>query len=177
MTIHREIEKKILLSKEEYDRCLHSLKNPKIVNQLNIYYDTVPSLKERGMSVRFRLIEDSVLFTLKIKTRYGNDEVEFPIESLDLNDNAVVKVLNNYQIDSLHEVGRLFTNRQFVHFRYGDLCLDHSTYNGKEDYEIEFELHDPDNVQFDEFYDYLQRMNIEKNFNTVGKITRCLKSI
>lgn len=171
-----EIEYKVSLTLEQFNRLLEHYPNHNVIFQNNTYYDTTPSLKDRGMACRIREIDGQHYFTLKIKQEKGNTEIEFPIESNDLSLPSVQEVLNQYHIKGLEEKGSLFTIRHLVEFEHAELCIDKNEYNDLVDYEVEYELKDSTVDTFNEFMTILNETQIPYIPNKRTKIQRCLET-
>lgn len=171
-----EVEYKTLCTKEQFERLLNLYPNHKVIKQTNTYFDTTPSLKERGIAIRLRQIGDDVLFTLKKREERGNEEIEFPVPCLSLDSPAIQNILHPYHIQNLEVAGILVTTRHLVEFEHAELCLDINEYNNHIDYEIEYELKDADVDTFDEFSEILNQANIPYIPNKRSKIQRCIET-
>ncbi len=176
MKSHLEIEYKTLITKQQFLTLINHFKEASCIHQTNIYFDTTPSLKERGMACRIRQIKNQYIFTLKIKQEAAVQEIETVIDSLSLDHPSISEILTTYSISELHECGRLDTVRHQVSLAKGDLCIDANTYNGKEDFEVEYELHDGIENDLDFFIGLLHQFSIQYTPNKVSKIERCLST-
>ncbi len=174
-----EIEYKMLLTESQFEHLVSYFPKASVTVQVNHYFDSIPSLKERKMACRIRSIEENNFFTLKVKQEKndGNLEIEFPIPSYSLNHPEIQEVFKKYSIHSLKEVGVLTTTRHLIEFNSAVLCLDKSTYNGHTDFEVEYELKDPDDNTLDLFLELLKLFNISYVENTCSKCERCLCSL
>ncbi len=179
MKSNLEIEYKTLITSNQYNLLVsHFINEATLFNQTNTYFDTTPSLKERGMACRIRQINNTYLFTLKIKNQVdlGVVEIEFPVLSCSLLDSNIQEIFKKYDIPSLEEVGSLSTLRYQIELEKGFLCLDKNTYYNTEDYEVEYELKDgyTDDLKF--FITLLQQFSIPYVPNAISKIERCLSN-
>lgn len=171
-----EVEYKVLVTKEQFMNLLNLYPHHTINDQTNTYFDTTPSLKNRGIGCRIRECNGQYQFTLKSKVAEGHDEYEFYIPSFNVDEPKIQKILRIFDIHGLQEVGKLHTLRYFIDLKTAELCLDINTYNGITDYEIEYELKDPQINTFDEFMAILKSANIPYIPNPNSKIKRCLET-
>lgn len=170
-----EVEYKMLLTKKQFEQLCNKYPEQRIIKQHNFYYDSTPSLKERGMGCRIRQIENQYIFTLKIKEKLGHQEIEFKVSANDIHLPEIKKVLHQFQITDLKERGDLLTYRHFIDLRSADLCIDENHYSGTIDYEVEYELKDAKHDTFDEFMQILNSLDIEYIPNKRSKIQRCME--
>lgn len=150
-----EYETKLLLSREEYEKiCAHyqGYKSRHILIT-NIYYDTLEvSLITNGYLFRTRNSNDEEYeLTLKIAGKDGNIEHNIPIDKdaydkYEKSDGFVIpeslrKEVVKFNIPDhyLYKKCVLKTNRIEIPMDEHLLVLDHNTYNGIEDYNIEIE--------------------------------------
>lgn len=140
-----EIEYKVMIAKEDFYTLLNKLGETSFhkIEQTNFYFDTYnQDLKKNKLSLRIRKIENRYLMTLKQSLQEGKMEYEYEIPSCNLAfiPQEIQTILEPYvQVCQLHLLGSLTTIRYEKEYASGLLCLDHSFYRGKEDYEIEFE--------------------------------------
>ncbi|MCL1950798.1 MAG: CYTH domain-containing protein [Turicibacter sp.] len=148
-----EIEFKNMLSEAEYHFLMaHFGKVGQALPQTNVYFDTAGNdLKKNRMSLRIRKTVSGFELTLKqphesggkLETNQDLSEVDAEkIENLlGFVEGPVKAILNGIGInpDQLNVVGYLVTDRVEFPYEGGTLFLDHSKYNGKEDFELEFE--------------------------------------
>ncbi|MGJ7919600.1 CYTH domain-containing protein [Neobacillus sp. LXY-4] len=156
-----EIEFKNLLTKEEYD-CLKEffkIDDEQIKKQINHYFDTpIFNLKEVHSALRIREKGNQWEMTLKQPAEVGLLETN---QLLTLNEkdamlnhgtipNGPVKTLlasAGIPYQDIEYFGSLTTYRIEFEYEGGLLVLDHSFYLNLEDYEIEYEVSDPDSGQ------------------------------
>lgn len=147
-----EIEFKNMLTQREYEQLMnHFQMTGKAKPQTNIYFDTAGNhLKNSSMSLRVRQTVDGWELTLKQphpegKLETNQDLLESEAKALeDLKgfvEGPVKKILDaeHIPVADLSVIGYLVTDRAEFPYKNGTLFLDHSKYNGKEDYELEFE--------------------------------------
>ena len=152
MSTNIEIESKVLLSKEDFDKLLDVLHADKYkrVKQINHYIDTDhQSLRRLGCALRIREKDDFVL-TLKTPLSEGlleksqniswrqyeklaKDNV-FPEGDIKL----FLEILG-IKISELKIITSLTTDRIEMPYKEGLLSLDRNVYSGYTDYEIEME--------------------------------------
>lgn len=161
MSTHIEIEFKTLLTKSEYERVQEyfNLKEIEPKKQTNVYFDTDDYfLKQRHIIVRTRLKDEIIEFTIKMKGKKGNIEINQPISEQDFQNlvnnsiipNGVVKVaLNELNITTIKVKAELTTYRYEVNYHNCLIALDESYYGDKIDYELELEVPE---------YDYGQKV-------------------
>ena len=180
MNPNLEIEYKMLISEENYLKLMDIYqKQPTL--QTNVYYNCkYEDLKSRGIGMRIRDVNNTHLFTLKVKTDNGHKEYE--------------AYTNENSIEALHEVkfifdelnikgpyietGRLNTYRSEIPFNHGVLCLDRNEYYGITDYELEFEIYPDKDADegMKEFTAVLSQVNLSYIQNKKSKIQRCLNA-
>ncbi|MFC3040569.1 CYTH domain-containing protein [Virgibacillus xinjiangensis] len=188
MTQEIEIEYKNLLTKEEFQRLLTSLPFPdsgKI--QTNHYFETTEfSLKQHGSALRIREKGGEYQLTLKEPHPDGLLETHDRLTRNEvdawLNGDFIFKPNVGQQLEEkgiLHEdleyYGSLTTSRREIEHRGVLLVLDYSTYNGREDYELELEADSKElgTARFDEL---LTEHNLKRR-KTPNKIQRFFDSI
>lgn len=164
MKPHLEIEYKTLLTEQEYLSLNTAFQYESINDQTNIYYDdTKRTLFNLGMMCRVRLLDDTFEFTLKIPQDTGVLEYEVMLDSLNLNDPQVEKILQPYisNLAELKEVGRSRTIRKIHSDIYGEWCLDENHFSHHDDYELEYELHEAHPKAYEHYLQKLRELNIE----------------
>ena len=173
MTKELEIEFKNMLTKEEYMRLLKDFSafhsGPK--TQHNHYFDTHDfQLKKKLGALRIRNKQGRFECTLKIPAPVGHYEItdkltrEQARRMLELKTFEAPEVslaLQELEIPlaQLESIGTLTTHRAEFEYLEGLLVIDHSEYNGHEDFELEFEVADAENGQ-KRFLDFLQQQDI-----------------
>lgn len=183
MAINQEIEYKQLLSKEEYTALKKAFFNSQQpFTQTNFYIDTPNfELAEQLMALRIRQIGKEYEMTLKVPaeiglTEYNNETNIVPehgqhIHSKQLPED-IFSVLKDADINTeeLHVLGALTTHRMETKIEEGLLVLDHSEYLGIEDYELEFEVENPE-TGLAKFQSILKEFNI-KSYVPKNKVQR-----
>ena len=136
-----ELEKKLLISKEEYDYLMerlgyNALLNPKpIVKQINYYFDTDDlSMNRQNITCRIRLKDGKYKGTMKNHFGNGDKSTETEMEVRDgIQDNAFIDMGLTLQ-------GELVTYRCIIlKDKHCEVVLDKNEYFGTIDYEIEIE--------------------------------------
>ena len=154
-----ERELKILVSKEQFQKILNSYEFKKPIIQTNTYYDTNDQkIKHMNGALRIRTIENTHIFTLKIKkdsiTHY---EYEKEIQATNINEIKDPEVLNwikEYDIPT-------------------NICADITSYENHIDYELEYEYIDNhDGISF--FNHILNKINMKYEKNCPSKIARAM---
>ncbi|HEX6594532.1 MAG TPA: CYTH domain-containing protein [Bacillota bacterium] len=178
-----EIEFKNLLTKEEYKRLYTALPFPRRAQtQINYYFDTAQfSLQNEQCALRIRKKNNSYRLTLKEAHEYGvletHDSLTENIAVQWIQGNVIAqpnttKQLNKMSIspEDLRYYGSLTTRRR--EYKENDLLyvLDHSTYNNREDYELEIEA-PCEEVGIRAFHQLLKQYTILKK-KTPNKIER-----
>lgn len=149
-----EIEFKLLLSLEDYNRLLPLFKDVIPYTQTNYYFDTKNHyLRSIRNTLRVRYKNDKYEFTLKRQGINGLDEYNEAItkqqfEALQKQERIESQILDILQqeehitIDMLYPNYSLTTKRYDLPYLGGLMSLDHSKYLGVEDYELEYEVPD-----------------------------------
>ncbi|PLT30366.1 CYTH domain-containing protein [Peribacillus deserti] len=168
-----EIEFKNLLTQGEFEQLLNyfHISEQDFMLQENHYFDT-PSfqLRDHGCALRIRQKNGSYILTLKQPADTGLLESHEPLteeQACDLikggmiPSEAIYQIIKALHIDpcQLKYFGTLKTSRAEVPYERGILVLDHSTYLGKEDYELEYEVREFDEGQ-NNFFQLLKTLNI-----------------
>ncbi|ANU10355.1 cytoplasmic protein [Planococcus antarcticus DSM 14505] len=173
MTKELEIEFKNMLTKEEYRRLLKDFavfhNGP--VTQHNHYFDTSDfQLKKQRSALRIRNKNDHFECTLKTPAAIGYYEITDQLTKeqagrmLELKTFEAAEVSDAMQkldvsVADLKAIGTLTTHRvEFDHLE-GLLVIDHSEYNGQEDFEVEFEVTDA-TAGHERFLAFLQQREI-----------------
>lgn len=183
MAINQEIEYKQLLSEEEYTALKKAFFNSQQpFTQTNFYIDTPDfELAEQLMALRIRQIGKEYEMTLKVPaevglTEYNNETHIVPEHGQHIHSNQlpedIFSVLKDSDIDTekLHVLGALTTHRMETEIEEGLLVLDHSEYLGIEDYELEFEVENPE-TGLAKFQSILKEFNI-KSYVPKNKVQR-----
>lgn len=168
-----EIEFKNLLEPAEYYHLLKhfQIRPDQIRTQTNIYFDTPQGhLKKARSALRVRRSASGLELTLKRPHPQGALEDNHPLTEADVSalidlkrfvEGAPKKQLlkMGVPLPELHIIAELTTHRAQFPYEGGTLFLDHSTYNGKEDFELEFEADDYD-AGLQTFGNLLGRFNL-----------------
>ncbi|WP_423363864.1 CYTH domain-containing protein [Mycoplasma sp. P36-A1] len=173
-----EIEYKMLLTKEQYNLIKEDIKSKaEKIEQTNIYFDTKDrqlAAKKQALRIRIAMPKGYEL-TLKEKREKDQLEHNFDISSDDYNlilahpDEGISEYLPNLS-KGIIVLGQLKNTRLEWHTEQGTFALDHSKYNGIEDYEIEFEAKDYESENV--LVSLLETYNIQYKANHKNKIQR-----
>lgn len=174
-----EFELKILVNKDQFESLL-SLFDTVCVDQNNIYYDNEHQVLHcKKAAMRLRFIDDKKYFTLK--TRNNGDLLEYEKEVFfddlnDCNDNEINNLLASFDVcKPFFPIGSLRTIRHYINLEHGQLCFDENFYNGKVDYEIEYEYFD-DHDGITVFNNILSNVGLVYKNNCTSKFRRCMQS-
>lgn len=176
-----ERELKCLLDEEHYNAILNSYDFPITIHQTNTYYDTENSyMKSIQGALRIRKINERCIFTLKIRTdEITLIELEKDVEDDNIQhafeDAEIKEWLEKYSIPTqVKKITEFSTVRKLITLENAELCLDHTTYAGGSDYEIEYEyLKDHDGISC--FNSILNPFGIQYKKNCSSKLARALK--
>lgn len=133
--IEREV--KVLLTEEEYFTLVMAMcKYATPLFQTNYYFDTDDlSMNQKGVTCRIRLKDGVYKATVK---SHNTDNPDLSTE-YDLSESRVFNP-NIFNVLGLHCYGELDTQRYILYKNdYCEMVLDHNTYLGKTDFEIEIE--------------------------------------
>jgi uncharacterized protein YjbK len=181
---HLEIEFKNLLTKQEYNHLIEFFKVDKIniKKQINHYFDTTSFLlKDAQSALRIRERGDWYEMTLKQPAPIGlleTNQILQKQEAAKLLDHHIFpdgpikdKLLSiKVPVELLQYFGSLTTNRIEFAYKDGLLVLDHSYYLNAEDFEIEYEVTNPDIGEM-VFNELLHTMKIPRR-KTENKVQR-----
>ncbi|MFD2705051.1 CYTH domain-containing protein [Salibacterium lacus] len=185
MSRETEIEKKNLLTKEEFKRLCRrfNVNEDQFTRQANTYFDTEQgAVRTEGAALRIREKNKDMVLTLKQPAEEGlletnqtlsPDETEAVMAGRLFPEGEVKQALTeSLHIDPEHieQLGTLETMRTEFPFKTGILFLDHSTYLDVEDFEIEIEGPSEKEVEI-LLYDLLKEQNIPER-RTPNKIKR-----
>lgn len=173
MTKELEIEFKNMLTQKEYSRLLEDFADfhngP--VTQHNHYFDTADfQLKKQLSALRIRNKNERFECTLKIPAAIGHYEITDPLTkeqaqsmlrltSFDATEVSEALLKLDVSPNQLDLIGTLTTHRVEFDFLDGLLVLDHSEYNGHEDFELEFEVSDEE-IGRHQFLNFLKEQEI-----------------
>ena len=180
MNTNIEKEYKILVSEDAFHMIEAQYNNLQYHKQVNTYYDTLDKKIEsvRG-AMRIREIHNSYIFTMKLLRGDDLYEYECPVSE---NSSAVFDTLEIKEL--LHEHGihgpfyetaSLTTWRAIVENDDAELCFDKNTYDGKKDFEIEYE-YKREHDGLTAFQEILKPANLIYEKNCISKIQRALHS-
>ena len=182
-----EIEYKILLDKKTFHQILKAYEE-KIQEdyvQTN-HYLIHPLLEEKKYMLRIR--EKKNTFEMTLKRPYQGHRLETNIDlSVQEKDdflnhqpisNEIIDILIEENINPLEVENQfsLTTHRYDIKLPEGTLSLDANTYLGKEDYELEFEVHDEEEG-YQAFLRIIEPFSLEYNGNCKTKIQRVLENL
>jgi len=163
--IEKEIERKAILTKEQYESLLGKIVDKPVTKkvQINYYYDTDDYiLLSNDETLRVRQIEDK----LELQYKY-NKKIESGVRISNESCDEINYLPEKIAIDGLivKRIGFLLTERRSKRFDGYIIFLDKNYYLGKVDYEIEMEAI---NIE------YMPTELYGISFNTVckGKYTR-----
>lgn len=153
-----EIEFKNLLTKEEFTRLMDafSIEESMFQTQINHYFDdSYFQLKGLSSALRIREKKNGFELTLKQPAQVGlletnqslpKELAQAVLAGAPIPDGIVKEELEKLGISTigLQYFGALKTKRTELQYRGGLLVFDHSFYLSKEDYELEYEVQDPE---------------------------------
>ena len=174
MIENKEIELKMLLTKEQFNQLLQNYLPANFIKQTNYYFAAVNNAKNQ--SIRIREKENKYLFTLKEKHEDYVQEYEKYTNDLSFeNDHEIMDILSKRNLVGPYtKIGELTTERYMVIINnQAELCFDINHYNGITDYEIEYEVIQPHNHQ-ETFLNILASANITYQPNPISKVKRCI---
>ncbi|EGA90294.1 putative cytoplasmic protein [Planococcus donghaensis MPA1U2] len=173
MTKELEIEFKNMLTQQEYSRLLEDFaefhNGP--ITQHNHYFDTADfQLKKQLSALRIRHKNERFECTLKTPAPVGHYEITdqltkeqaqrmLALTSFDATEVAEALQTLDVSPAQLNLIGTLTTHRVEFDFLDGLLVIDHSEYNGHEDFELEFEVSDEE-IGRHQFSNFLKEQEI-----------------
>ncbi len=179
-----EIEYKILLTKNTYQKILNDYQN-QITDaylQVNDYFSH-PLLSKKHFMLRIRSKKDKYELTLKRPYQGHRLETNIDISKEERENFINHKPMNNEIISILeenkipyHELQQLYslsTYRTDILLDEGVLSLDANTYLDKEDYELEFEVNDP-TIGYNKFLEIIEPYNLIYIRNCTNKVMRAM---
>jgi uncharacterized protein YjbK len=191
MNSNIEIESKILLEKDEYEKIIEvmQLDNYRKFKQTNHYMDTPDSfLKNNGIALRVREKNQEFELTLKTPLSEGllekNENLswkEFDLLKDDgiFPDGGIKKFLAilGADVSQIKIMTSLTTERIQLDYRGGILCVDKNYYSNQIDYELEFEYTSITGAQEIQL-ELLKKCGIKnKSFNHVSKQARAFNAL
>lgn len=176
-----EKEYKILVTKDQFYTLLKEYPEARFIEQINTYYDTENmAIQKAHGAMRIRQIEGSFIFTLKMHSEDGLLEFEKEVHENSVtifHDPEIQEILALYQIEGkLQEITVLRTQRAMIQTGFAELCFDISSYNGKTDYELEYEYkQEHDGLPI--FNELLAKAGLHYKKNCTSKIKRAIQSL
>lgn len=183
-----EIEAKVLLNEEDYNKLKKTFKYGKKLVQTNYYLDTENrDLKQNNIALRIRHLNDEFTITMKTPMSEGLLEKNEKIDgSLALEligggkfpecDIADFLELLEIDVNKLIVLTKLVTERIEVELDSSTISLDKNTYSNTVDYELEVE--DSSMAKARQVTEeLLESQNIKFEFNTKSKQARALSKI
>ena len=175
-----EVEYKILVDKEIFEKLSNLYPNKTFIKQVNTYYDTKNyDLRKKHCAMRIREKENTYMITLKVPTINGHEEFECYVNensSKMFKESEIDTILKKLKItDEFIVIGECTTYRAIIKTDKAELCFDINEYNGIIDYEIEYEQtcnHDG----ITEFNKILNQVGLVYSKNCASKIKRTLES-
>lgn len=187
MSRNLEIEVKGLLSKEEYEKILHSFLDLKPYVQVNYYIDTKDfEIKSNKCGLRIRYKNNKYELTLKVTQEEGKLEIN---QNLSKNDYELFGncgvfpsgEVKDYIEQNLHvDISKLFmftsmeTSRLDVPFEGSLISIDKSVCLGEIDYEIECESNNIEKAQKD-IEKFLKNYNLKYIKFASSKLKRAME--
>lgn len=176
-----ERELKVLVTKEIYENIINSYDFEKSIIQTNTYYDDENgSIKNKNGAMRIRTINDTHIFTLKIrKDECTHYEYEKSVETdtiHNINDNEILEWFKNFDLPKeVKPITTFTTDRKVLKCAQGEICVDKTTYSNHIDYEIEYEYNcDHDGISF--FNQFLAPFHMIYTKNCPSKIARAMNN-
>lgn len=176
MIENKEVELKMLLTEEEFNRLLQHFQPANFIKQTNHYYSA--SNNSKFQSIRIREKQNKFLFTLKEKNEEYVQEYEKYTNGLELeNDQEILDILHQRNLlPPYNKIGELTTERfMYIIPNQAELCFDINHYYGITDYEIEYEVTHPHN-HLEYFLEILAKENIAYKPNPISKVKRCVQT-
>ena len=192
MATNIEIEAKVLITKEEYDKVVEKMSKFAIgeYDQVNYYIETKDlALKKLGVGLRIRKIDNKYCMTLKAPMSEGLLEKNNTItedEYLKFKDHNIFPENDIYEFvemlgfspEIMSIVAELKTHR--IETRYGkeqyEFSIDKNEYNGIVDYELEMNYNSLQKARA-QLEKLCNQLSIDYEDNPKSKQTRALESL
>ena len=183
-----EIEAKSLVSEEDYRKLVRAFAAYPSYSQTNYYIDSdARELAKDGIALRVREKNGSYELTLKTPLSEGLLEKNCVIsrdQFIDFRDNKVFPkgdtsrflTMLGINIEDLHILTALTTNRIDVEYKGGVLSIDKNTYLGETDYEVEFEYNSLAGAKAI-MKDLFEANGIPVVFSEISKTQRAMKAL
>ena len=183
-----EIEAKVLLPKEDYQKIVKLFPNSPRYVQTNYYIDNdAHGLAKAGIALRIREKAGQMELTLKTPLSQGLLEKSTPIS---MNDFASFRDFNefpegdlkrfltmlDFDVKELKILTSLSTERIDVAYEGGLLSIDRNTYNGQVDYEVEFEFNNLEGAKRI-LGQFLEDHGVKAEFSEMSKTRRAMSTI
>lgn len=190
MSTNIEIEAKSLVNEKDYLKFIKHFKiNEKDYYLQTNYYidDSKFSLINYGISLRIRKKKTSYEMTLKTPLSEGLLEKNQLLDLKEFNDFKKDKVfpegdikrfltMLGFDLNSLYIITDLTTKRADINYENGLLSLDENTYNGKKDFEIEFEYNSKSGA-IKVMTDLFKKLNVTFKENKISKVRRAYLTV
>lgn len=184
-----EIEAKVLVSEKDYKKFINHFKREaeKSYSQVNYYIDDKEmSLIKHGIALRIRT-KDNYELTLKTPLSEGLLEKNQDITKKEFDDFKLHRkfpegdikrflTMLGFAVDNLYIITSLSTIRSDIKYRDGLLSLDKNTYNGKTDYEIEFEYNSEIGAR-NILKQLFNELKVRYQDNKLSKVKRAYKTL
>ncbi|MEG0468580.1 MAG: CYTH domain-containing protein [Longicatena sp.] len=176
-----ELEYKVLLNENQFEKLTSRYPSLKFKKQVNTYYDTKDmQIRTKKGAMRIREIDDTCIFTLKMHK--GNDLLEYECKVPEnstkaLSSEEIISLLNKYELSGpFHVLTSLTTYRAMIITEYAEICFDKNHYGNNVDYEIEYE-YKKDHDGLKEFQTILDFIGVTYTQNCDSKIKRALDQL
>ena len=180
-----EIEFKILITKDIYNRIINEYPPNRTYQQTN-HYLLHPRLSKLRYSLRIRDKNNQFELTLKQPQKQGTLETNLMIDqetkdkilNHQLVENEVFDKLKPLNLNSMMFITDYYltTIRHEIVTNEGLICVDFNSYNHLYDYELEYEVNDYQTGK-QAFLDFIGQYNLTYEHNCMSKINRMLTSI
>ena len=190
MEKNQENECKVLLNSDDYETIYNyfDLDKCPLIKQVNYYFDTINfKLANNKYNLRVRHVLDKDTFTLTVKVPQNDgsnleinedityEEFKILIEKNELPNGYIKERIEEFNDEKIILLASLITSRYEFEYNSGMMALDYNEYNGKYDYELEFEGLDMEHAKYiiTKLFDEL---NIDFKFSTISKTKRAIES-
>ena len=190
MEKNQENECKVLLNSDDYETIYNyfDLDKCPLIKQVNYYFDTINfKLAHNKYNLRVRHVLDKDTFTLTVKVPQNDgsnleinedityEEFKILIEKNELPNGYIKERIEEFNDEKIIILASLITSRYEFEYNSGMMALDYNEYNGKYDYELEFEGLDMEHAKYiiTKLFDEL---NIDFKFSTISKRKRAIES-
>ena len=185
-----ENECKVLLNSYDYEAIYDYFKldSLKPIKQVNYYFDTINfNLAHNKFNLRVRHVLEKDVFTLTVKVPQQdgsnleiNEDITYEefrdlIESHKVPEGYINDRINEVNNEPIVLVSSLITTRYEFEYNFGLIALDYNEYNGKYDYELEFEGKDMTHSK-NTITNLFNELNIDFEFSTLSKRKRAIES-